>query len=77
MDLGKIEIAVGVILAILGTIFSLQGVGIIGGSSLMDSNALFIYVGSFIAVIGLVLIASGLRSPNQAFAVKKADVKPA
>jgi hypothetical protein len=77
MELGKIEIAVGVILAILGTIFSLQGVGIMGGSSLMDGNSLFIYVGSFIAVIGLVLVAFGLRAPNQALPVKNADVKPA
>jgi len=77
MDLGKIEIAVGVILAILGTIFSLQGVGIVGGSSLMDGNSLFIYVGSLIAVVGLVLVALGLRAPRQAVDVKKADVKPA
>jgi len=77
MDLGKIEIAVGVILAILGTIFSLQGVGIVGGSSLMDGNSLFIYAGSLIAVIGLVLVALGLRTPRQVIDVKKADAKPA
>ncbi len=78
LDFGKIEIAVGVILAILGTIFSLQGVGIMGGSSLMDGNALFIFIGSFVAVIGLLLIALGLRPPKAtALVPKKPDIKPA
>ena len=43
------------------TVFALQGDGIIGGSSLMDNNSNFVYIGSLVAVVGLVIIAFGLR----------------
>ncbi len=61
-------IAVGIVLVLLGTAFALQGDGIIGGSSLMDNNSNFIYIGSLVAVVGLVIIAFGLRisSPKSA-----------
>jgi len=61
MDIGKILIGVGAVLAILGTVFALQGVGLIAGSSLMDGNSIFIYIGTAIAVGGLVLVAFGMR----------------
>ena len=54
-------IVVGVILALLGTVFALQGDGVIGGSPLMDNNSSFIYVGLVVAIVGLVVIAFGLR----------------
>jgi hypothetical protein len=74
MDFGKIEIGVGVVLAILGTIFSFQGVGLVGGSPIMDGNSLFIYIGSLIAVGGLVLIAFGLRPPKPKPVPKREDL---
>jgi len=74
MDLGKIEIGMGVVLVILGTFFSAQGVGIIGGSSLMYGNPLYIYLGSLIAVVGLVLIAIGLRPRQTSLVPKKAPL---
>lgn len=64
MDFGKIEIAAGAILAVLGTVFALQGVGLIGGSQLMDGNSSFIYIGTLISAIGIVVIAFGLRPPS-------------
>jgi len=54
-------IVVGVILALLGTVFALQGDGVIGGSPLMDNNSSFIYIGLVVAIVGLVVIAFGLR----------------
>jgi hypothetical protein len=64
MNFGKIEIGIGAALAVLGTLFALQGVGLVGGSSLMDGNSIFIYIGSLLSVCGLVLIAFGLRPPT-------------
>jgi len=61
MDFGKILMGVGGVLAVLATIFALQGVGLVGGSSLMDGNSMFIYIGTLIAVVGLVLAAFGMR----------------
>lgn len=64
MVLEKIEIAVGAVIAILGTLFALQGAGLIGGSSLMDGNPTFILVGPLVSVGGLVLVAFGMRPPT-------------
>jgi hypothetical protein len=63
MDYGKIMIGAGVVLAVLGTVFALQGLSLIGGSALMDGDSMFIYIGTLISVGGLVLIAFGLRPP--------------
>jgi hypothetical protein len=64
MNFGKIEIGIGAVIIVLGTVFALQGAGIIGGSSLMDNNSTFVLVGPLIAVGGLVLVAFGLQSPG-------------
>lgn len=61
MVLEKIEIGVGAVIAVLGTVFALQGAGLIGGSSLMDANPTFVLVGPLISVAGVVLVAFGLR----------------
>jgi hypothetical protein len=57
-----IPIVIGVILLILGVGQAGQGAGYIGGSSLMDNNTTFIYVGALFAVVGLALIAFGALS---------------
>jgi hypothetical protein len=51
-----ISIAIGVVLVLLGTLFASQGAGIVGGSSLMDNNPEFIYVGALVAVVGIALV---------------------
>ncbi|HZW58184.1 MAG TPA: hypothetical protein VFF30_17985 [Nitrososphaerales archaeon] len=51
----------GVLLLIFGTIFALQGNRTIGGSSLMDGNRNFIYIGVGVAIVGLVSLLWGLR----------------
>ena len=57
-----VPIIIGVILSLLGIVIASQGAGIIGGSSLMDNNPTFIYLGSFLAVVGIALIAFGAIS---------------
>jgi hypothetical protein len=57
-----ISIVVGVILLLLGIGFASQGAGMMGGSSLMDNNPTFIYVGGLVAVVGIALIAFGALS---------------
>ena len=54
--------AVGVILLLMGTVFALQGANIIGGSALMSGNSTYIYVGGVVAVVGLIVLALGLRA---------------
>ena len=53
---------VGVILLLMGIVFSLQGMNIITGSAVMSGVSTYIYVGAAVAIIGLVLIVLGLRS---------------
>ena len=55
-------VVVGILLLILGTVFALQGAGVIGGSSLMSGNSTYIYVGAVIAIVGLILMALGVIS---------------
>ena len=49
---------VGVLFILFGTVFAFQGNGMIGGSS-MSGNSFWIYAGSVIAVVGLILAVLG------------------
>jgi hypothetical protein len=53
-------VTVGVIVAILGAIFTLQGLGFIGGSA-MTGSTLWAILGPIIAVAGIVIAVFGLR----------------
>ncbi len=65
MNEEAIPIAIGVMLLLVGLVWASQGAGMIGGSSLMDHNATFVYLGGLIAVIGVALLAFGaLSRPN-------------
>ncbi|MDG6899070.1 MAG: hypothetical protein JRM91_01690 [Nitrososphaerota archaeon] len=48
----------GIILLLLGTVFALQGDGMIGGSS-MTGVPFWIYAGSIIALVGVLMAALG------------------
>jgi hypothetical protein len=57
---------VGLILFLAGTVFALQGDGVIGGSALMSGNPTWIYIGALIALVGIVMLVFGLRrSPTR------------
>jgi len=53
-------ILLGLVLLLLGVVFALQGEGVVGGSSLMDNNPNFVYIGSFVALVGIVLATLGI-----------------
>jgi hypothetical protein len=53
-------VTVGVIIAILGAIFTLQGLGFIGGSA-MTGSTLWAILGPIIAIAGIVIAVFGLR----------------
>ncbi len=54
-----IPIVIGVILLLVGLGWASQGAGVMGGSSLMDNNPTFLYLGGFLAVVGIALVAYG------------------
>jgi hypothetical protein len=49
------------LLALAGVVFALQGLGYIGGSS-MTGTTLWAALGPLIAVLGLSMVAAGLRA---------------
>jgi len=53
-------VGVGVLLALAGVIFALQGAGVIGGSA-MSGVTVWAVIGPVIAVAGLAMVAVGLR----------------
>ena len=53
-------VLVGVVLAILGLLFTLQGTGVIGGS-VMSGSTFWAVAGPVIIVIGLIVAAVGVR----------------
>lgn len=54
-----IPVIVGVVLLLVGIGWAAQGAGVIGGSSLMDKNTIFVFLGGIIAVLGIGLVAYG------------------
>lgn len=66
---------VGVLLLLAGTVFALQGDGIIGGSS-MTGVSFWIYAGSVIAVIGVIFIVLGFVLTSRSRAGEVAPVQP-
>ena len=53
-------ITIGVVVALLGAVFTLQGLGFIGGSA-MSGSTLWAILGPIIAVVGIVLVVIGMR----------------
>jgi hypothetical protein len=55
-------ITVGALATIAGTVFALQGFGVLGGSSMSGSHV-WAAAGPLIAIAGLVILAAGARRP--------------
>jgi hypothetical protein len=53
-------VVLGVILVLVGAVWTLQGIGVLGGS-VMSGVTLWAIVGPVVAVIGLALVWRGLR----------------
>jgi hypothetical protein len=54
-------IGLGALVTVAGVVFALQGLGYIGGSS-MTGATLWAVLGPLIAVLGLAMVAAGLRA---------------
>jgi hypothetical protein len=61
----RLFIAAGIVVVIVGTVFALQGFGVLGGS-FMSNNHTYEVVGPLVALAGLVLAALGLRHRGSA-----------
>jgi hypothetical protein len=55
-----LQVVVGVVVALLGLLFTLQGTDVIGGSA-MSGTTFWAVAGPIIIVIGLVVAALGVR----------------
>lgn len=51
----------GALLAVAGTVWALQGAGVIGGSA-MNDNTLWLVIGLPVAALGAFLVWRGVRS---------------
>ncbi len=58
-----ISIVIGLLLVLLGSVFALQGVGVIPGS-FMSHNSTWTYVGGAMVFVGLLLLVFMNRSPS-------------
>ncbi|MDR7381808.1 hypothetical protein [Promicromonospora iranensis] len=54
-------IVLGVVLVLMGTVFTFQGLGYLAGSA-MTGVTLWAVVGPILAVVGVVLIVQGVRA---------------
>jgi hypothetical protein len=60
-----VRLVAGAVLVVFGVVFTLQGLDVLGGSS-MSGNGLWVVLGPIIAVIGAYLIVRTLRSRPRA-----------
>lgn len=56
----SVLMVVGALLTLAGVVWTLQGLGVLGGS-VMSGVTLWAVIGPVVAVIGLVLVAFGVR----------------
>ena len=56
---------VGVVLAIAGVIWTLQGLDVFGGSSGMNGHKIWAVIGPIVAVVGVVVFITGTRSRSR------------
>jgi hypothetical protein len=61
----KLAAGIGVLLVIFGVTFGLQGLGVIGGSTMSGKTA-WAVLGPLIALVGIALIVGGRRGRNGA-----------
>jgi hypothetical protein len=56
---------VGVVLAIAGVIWTLQGLDVFGGSSGMNGHKIWAVIGPIVAIVGIVLFITGTRTRSR------------
>jgi hypothetical protein len=58
----NLQAGLGVLLALMGVIFTLQGLNILKGSSVMSGKTLWAVIGPIVAILGALLVARALRT---------------
>jgi hypothetical protein len=53
-------ITIGVVVTLLGLLFTLQGLGVVGGSA-MTGSTLWAVLGPVVAIVGIAVLVLGLR----------------
>ena len=61
---GWVPLTLGLLAVVVGAVWTLQGLGYVGGS-VMSGVTLWAIVGPIVAVVGLVLIVVGIRARNR------------
>jgi uncharacterized membrane protein YeaQ/YmgE (transglycosylase-associated protein family) len=56
------NLVIGVVVALVGILWVLQGLNIVGGSG-MSGHAVWAVIGAIVAALGLFLVARALRAP--------------
>lgn len=60
-----VKLVVGAVLVLLGVVFTLQGLNVLGGSS-MSGNGLWVVLGPIIAIVGAYVVFLALRARSAA-----------
>lgn len=68
-----VPIIIGIVLILLGIGWAAQGAGVMGGSSLMDNNQTFIYIGAILAIIGITFVFFGAVSKRKVRTAKSSE----
>jgi len=58
----NLQAGLGILLVLMGLIWTLQGLDIIKGSSLMSGKTLWAVIGPIVAAIGALLVTRALRA---------------
>jgi len=58
----RMRVGLGLLLILIGTVWTLQGLNVLGGSA-MSGVTLWAVIGPVVAVLGLTLALSGRRRP--------------
>lgn len=58
----NLQAGLGILLALMGAIWTLQGLDVIKGSSVMSGKTLWAVIGPIVAVIGVLLVVRALRT---------------
>ncbi|HEV7171520.1 hypothetical protein [Pedococcus sp.] len=56
----RMRLVIGVVLALVGLVWALQGFGVVGGSG-MSGQGIWAVIGSFLVVVGVVVALSSRR----------------
>jgi hypothetical protein len=58
----NLQTGLGVLLALMGLIWALQGLNVLKGSAVMSGKPLWAVIGSLVAIIGVFLVTRAVRT---------------